>query len=85
MEISIIKAKVQAIIDVFIKSSVPPELQIDVPIEIAERLHEKATGRMAQLGPYLFREAQVCLSSVLIREFTKRDMRWEGGSRRPGH
>ncbi len=59
MEDSIIKSKVQAIIDVFIKSAVPPELQIDVPIEIAERLHEKASGRVPQHGPYLFREAQV--------------------------
>ena len=59
MEELIIKSKVQAIVDVFIKSAIPPELQIDVPIEIAERLYEKATGRVPQHGPYLFREAQV--------------------------
>ena len=43
----------------FIKSQVGPELQIDVPIEIANRLYEKAAGKYPEHGPYLFREAQV--------------------------
>jgi len=56
---SIIRNKIQTIIEVFIKSILPPELQIDIPIEIAERLLEKACGKNPQHGPYLFREAQV--------------------------
>ena len=54
-----LERKVETICDVFLKSQVPPELQIDVPIEIAERLYDKALGRFPQHGPYLFREAQV--------------------------
>ena len=60
------RKKLQTIIDVFIKSHVPPELQIDVPIEIAERLYDKACGRVPQGGPYLFREAQVILQATII-------------------
>ena len=62
---SLLKVKVQAIINVFIKSSVPPELQIDVPIEIAERLSERASSRVLHDGAYLFREAQVSYRTIL--------------------
>lgn len=76
MQPELVRKKLQTIIDVFIKSQVPPELQIDVPIEIAERLYDKACGRVPQGGPYLFREAQVifqatnsCLALVTIISF----------------
>ena len=62
----LVKQKLQTIIEVFIKSQVPPELQIDVPIEIAERLYDKTCGRSPQGGPYLFREAQVFLKFVVL-------------------
>ena len=63
---SIIRNKIQTIVDVFIKSIVPPELQIDIPIEISERLLEKACGKNPQHGPYLFREAQVSITRFFI-------------------
>ena len=56
------KKKVQAITDCFINSSIPPELQIDVPIEMAEKLMERITSRNPNIGPYLFREVQVCFT-----------------------
>ncbi|XP_066929473.1 regulator of G-protein signaling 22-like [Clytia hemisphaerica] len=63
---SIIRNKIHTIIDVFIKSIVPPELQIDVPLEIAERLLEKAFGKTPQHGPYLFREAQTTIFRIMF-------------------
>ena len=60
------KHKLQTIIDVFIKSIIPPELQIDVPLEIAERICEKACGPTQHYGPYIFREAQVCLNQIFV-------------------
>lgn len=65
VEGKLIKRKIQTIIDVFIKSSLPPELQVDIPIEIAERLYDKACGRPPQRGPYLFREAQATVFRLL--------------------
>ncbi|XP_057307989.1 uncharacterized protein LOC130645879 [Hydractinia symbiolongicarpus] len=65
VEGKLIKQKIQTIIDVFIKSSLPPELQVDIPIEIAERLYDKACGRPPQRGPYLFREAQATVFRLL--------------------
>jgi hypothetical protein len=55
-----VKKKIQAITECFITSSIPPELQVDVPIEMAEKLMERITSRNQNIGPYLFREVQVC-------------------------
>ena len=54
-----IKKKIQAITECFITSAIPPELQVDVPIEMAEKLMERITSRNQNIGPYLFREVQV--------------------------
>ena len=50
---STLDSKVTAIIDCFFESSVPPQLQIDVPLSLAEQVSRKPSG------PYLFRETQV--------------------------
>jgi len=68
-DMSLLKVKVQAIINVFIKSSVPPELQIDVPIEIAERLSERASSRVLHDGAYLFREAQTTVFRIMFNHW----------------
>ncbi|XP_037533227.1 regulator of G-protein signaling 22 [Nematolebias whitei] len=41
----------------------PPTLQIDIPADQAQRILEKCH----QLGPYIFREAQVLVFSELLR------------------
>ena len=61
-----IKKKVQAITECFITSSIPPELQVDVPIEMAEKLMERITSRNPSIGPYLFREVQMTVFRVLF-------------------
>ncbi|XP_028406218.1 regulator of G-protein signaling 22-like [Dendronephthya gigantea] len=61
-----IKKKIQAITDCFIASSIPPELQVDVPIEMAEKLMERITSRNQNIGPYLFREVQMTVFRVLF-------------------
>ena len=43
------------IINCFINSSIPPALQIDIPLEQAQKIIE----HRKELGPYVFREAQV--------------------------
>lgn len=53
-----IQKKISTIINCFIKSSVPPTLQIHIPPEQALRILEKRQ----ELGPYIFREAQVVCS-----------------------
>lgn len=45
--------KSKAIIDFFFQSSVPPRVQVDVPVGVADELAKRPHG------PYLFREAQV--------------------------
>ena len=50
--------KARAIMDCFFLSSVPPKLQVNVPLMVAEDLTNKPHG------PYLFREAQVNMHSV---------------------
>ncbi|CAJ0921059.1 unnamed protein product [Ranitomeya imitator] len=52
---STIQNKITAIINCFINSSIPPALQIDIPPEQAEKIIE----RRRDLGPYVFREAEV--------------------------
>uniref|UniRef100_A0A3B4BHG0 RGS domain-containing protein n=1 Tax=Periophthalmus magnuspinnatus TaxID=409849 RepID=A0A3B4BHG0_9GOBI len=52
-----IEKKISTIISVFINSSVPPALQIDIPHDQAQTILENRH----KLGPYIFREAQVTL------------------------
>ena len=57
MDDQIIEDKLQAIIDVFICSSIPPTLRVDITAEVADELLERRKLKKAQ--PYVFREAQV--------------------------
>lgn len=50
---SMLLSKASAIVDCYFQSSVPPKLQLDIPLHIADQVSRKAQG------PYLFREAQV--------------------------
>lgn len=50
-----IQNKITAIINCFINSAIPPALQIDIPVEQAQKIIE----HRRELGPYVFREAQV--------------------------
>ncbi len=58
---SMLTNKARAIMDCFFLSSVPPKLQVNVPLIVAEELTNKPHG------PYLFREAQVrtCIHTAL--------------------
>ncbi|KAM3615188.1 uncharacterized protein V6R79_024564 [Siganus canaliculatus] len=58
-----IQQKISTIINCFINSSVPPALQIDIPAEQAQRILEKRR----ELGPYIFREAQMSVLGELLR------------------
>nr|XP_014343548.1 PREDICTED: regulator of G-protein signaling 22 [Latimeria chalumnae] len=58
-----IQNKVTTIINCFINSSIPPALQIDIPPEQAETILE----RRRELGPYIFREAQMTIFGVLFK------------------
>ncbi|XP_056378357.1 regulator of G-protein signaling 22 isoform X2 [Hyla sarda] len=60
---STIQNKITAIINCFINSSIPPALQIDIPPEQAEKIIE----RRRDLGPYVFREAQMTIFSILFK------------------
>ncbi|KAG8570396.1 hypothetical protein GDO81_011255 [Engystomops pustulosus] len=60
---STIQNKITAIINCFINSSIPPALQIDIPPEQAEKIIE----RRRDLGPYVFREAQLTIFSVMFK------------------
>ncbi|XP_055204097.2 regulator of G-protein signaling 22 isoform X9 [Gorilla gorilla gorilla] len=51
---SVIQKKITTIINCFINSSIPPALQIDIPVEQAQKIIE----HRKELGPYVFREAQ---------------------------
>uniref|UniRef100_A0A8C5WZT7 Regulator of G protein signaling 22 n=1 Tax=Malurus cyaneus samueli TaxID=2593467 RepID=A0A8C5WZT7_9PASS len=52
---ALVQKKITAIIDCFINSAIPPALQIDIPPEQAKKIVE----HRKELGPYIFREAQV--------------------------
>lgn len=54
-EDSMITQKINTIINCFIDSQIPPSLQIDIPIEMADKILD----RKYEKCPYLFREAQV--------------------------
>ncbi|XP_053571891.1 regulator of G-protein signaling 22 [Bombina bombina] len=58
-----IQNKITAIINCFINSSIPPALQIDIPPEQAEKILEKRRD----LGPYVFREAQMTIFSIMFK------------------
>ena len=55
---SIIQQKIQAILRCFVMSEIPPNLHIDITPEMAEKIMDK---RPREMGPYVFREAQVNL------------------------
>ncbi|XP_030638967.1 regulator of G-protein signaling 22 [Chanos chanos] len=58
-----VQQKVTTIINCFINSSIPPALQIDIPPEQARQILE----RRKELGPYIFREAQLSVFSELLK------------------
>ncbi|XP_077702885.1 regulator of G-protein signaling 22 isoform X9 [Canis aureus] len=62
-EESIIHKKIMTIINCFINSSIPPALQIDIPVEQAQKIIE----HRKELGPYVFREAQMTIFGVLFK------------------
>ncbi|XP_056617882.1 regulator of G-protein signaling 22 isoform X2 [Triplophysa dalaica] len=57
-----IQRKISIIISRFITSTTPPALQIHIPPELAQHI---MSSRRA-LGPYVFREAQVCVFKQLL-------------------
>nr|CAB3265558.1 regulator of G-protein signaling 22-like [Phallusia mammillata] len=61
-EASAIESKVLSIMNCFVNSHIPPSLQIDISAEMAEKLIEKRR----ELGPYVFREAQLTVFRVLF-------------------
>ncbi|KAL1767919.1 regulator of G-protein signaling 22 isoform X1 [Sigmodon hispidus] len=60
---SIIQKKITTIINCFINSCIPPALQIDIPVEQAQKIIE----HRKELGPYVFREAQMTIFGVLFK------------------
>ncbi|XP_054984195.1 regulator of G-protein signaling 22 [Sorex araneus] len=58
-----IQKKTTMIINCFINSSIPPALQIDIPQEQAHKIIE----HRKELGPYIFREAQMTIFGVLFK------------------
>ncbi|KAK1212797.1 RGS22 protein, partial [Pygoscelis papua] len=64
---STVQKKITAIIDCFINSTVPPALQIDIPTEQAKKILE----HRKELGPYIFREAQMTIFALLFKFWPK--------------
>ncbi|KFO92486.1 Regulator of G-protein signaling 22, partial [Buceros rhinoceros silvestris] len=62
-----VQKKITAIIDCFINSAVPPALQIDIPVEQAKKILE----HRKELGPYIFREAQMTIFALLFKFWPK--------------
>nr|AAG49397.1 PRTD-NY2 [Homo sapiens] len=60
---TVIQKKITTIINCFINSSIPPALQIDIPVEQAQKIIE----HRKELGPYVFREAQMTIFGVLFK------------------
>ncbi|XP_056340568.1 regulator of G-protein signaling 22 isoform X2 [Oenanthe melanoleuca] len=60
---TMVQKKITAIIDCFINSAIPPALQIDIPPEQAKKIVE----RRKELGPYIFREAQMSIFALLFK------------------
>ncbi|XP_062898291.1 regulator of G-protein signaling 22-like [Mobula hypostoma] len=69
-----IQNKISVIINCFINSSIPPAVQIDIPLEYAQKI----ISQRHEQGPYIFREAQMAVFNVLFQlwpafsEFRKR-------------
>ncbi|XP_063968049.1 regulator of G-protein signaling 22-like [Lytechinus pictus] len=61
-EESLIHQKIQAILRCFINSEMGSNLQIDITPEQAEKILDK---RMREMGPYVFRDAQLTVFRVL--------------------
>lgn len=62
-EESVIHKKITTIINCFIDSCIPPALQIDIPVEQAQKIIE----HRKEMGPYVFREAQMTIFGVLFK------------------
>ncbi|XP_069710526.1 regulator of G-protein signaling 22 [Phaenicophaeus curvirostris] len=62
-----VQKKITAIIDCFINSAVPPALQIDILPEQAKKILE----HRKELGPYIFREAQMTIFALLFKFWPK--------------
>uniref|UniRef100_A0A663N3F8 Regulator of G protein signaling 22 n=1 Tax=Athene cunicularia TaxID=194338 RepID=A0A663N3F8_ATHCN len=62
-----VQKKITAIIKRFINSAVPPALQIDIPTEQAKTILE----HRKELGPYIFREAQMTIFALLFKFWPK--------------
>ncbi|XP_061304005.1 regulator of G-protein signaling 22 isoform X3 [Pezoporus flaviventris] len=62
-----IQKKITTIIDCFINSAIPPALQIDIPMEQAKKILE----HRRELGPYIFREAQMSIFALLFKFWPK--------------
>ncbi|XP_043972253.1 regulator of G-protein signaling 22 isoform X2 [Gambusia affinis] len=65
--LTIIQQKISTIISCFINSSMPPSVQINISHEQARRILEKRR----ELGPYIFREAQIAVFSELLKLWPK--------------
>uniref|UniRef100_A0ACB8FEU5 Regulator of G-protein signaling 22 n=1 Tax=Sphaerodactylus townsendi TaxID=933632 RepID=A0ACB8FEU5_9SAUR len=59
--------KITTIIKCFITSTIPPALQIDIPEEQAQKIVEQRK----ELGPYVFREAQMTIFALLFKFWPK--------------
>ncbi|NXI54125.1 RGS22 protein, partial [Chloroceryle aenea] len=62
-----VQKKITAIINCFINSDIPPALQIDIPTEQAKKILE----HRKELGPYIFREAQMTIFALLFKFWPK--------------
>ncbi|KAL7887072.1 hypothetical protein AOLI_G00047930 [Acnodon oligacanthus] len=60
-----IQQKVSTIISCFIDSCIPPRVQIHLPPEQAQLILQNRNA----LGPYIFREAQMCVFSELLKHW----------------
>ncbi|XP_071807529.1 regulator of G-protein signaling 22-like isoform X2 [Asterias amurensis] len=63
---SLIQQKIQAILRCFIVSEIAPNLHIDITPEMAEKIMDK---RPREMGPYVFREAQMTVFKVLFQHW----------------
>lgn len=61
----LLQEKISAITDCFINSAVPPKLQVDLPVKIADEICEKP------VGPYMFREAQATIFKLLHNQWVE--------------
>ena len=57
---TVLQLKVEAIINCFLQSKLPPKIQVDLPQDLVEKLMRKV------VGPYMFREAQADMFRVIF-------------------